>query len=46
MLRRSEDADTGPLTGELDLIYTVPAAWGSGVGRMLMVYGSRLPIFV
>jgi GNAT superfamily N-acetyltransferase len=36
-LRRSEDADADPLTGELDLIYTAPGVWGGGVGRTLMV---------
>jgi GNAT superfamily N-acetyltransferase len=37
VLRRSEDADADFLTGELDLIYTSPGVWGSGVGRTLMV---------
>ncbi len=36
VLRRSEDADADRLTGELDLIYTAPSVWGSGVGRTLM----------
>lgn len=35
-LRRSQDADADPSTGELDLIYTSPSVWGRGVGRTLM----------
>ena len=37
VLRRSQDEDADLLTGELDLIYTAPSVWGSGVGRALMV---------
>ena len=35
--RRAEDADLDPQTvGELDLLYTLPRAWGAGIGRRLL----------
>ena len=37
VLWRSQDEDADLLTGKLDLIYTAPSVWGSGVGRALMV---------
>jgi GNAT superfamily N-acetyltransferase len=34
--RSSGDSDASPGTGELDGLYTDPAAWGAGAGRALL----------
>jgi GNAT superfamily N-acetyltransferase len=36
IVRKSEDADALPLTGEIDAFYTHPHFWGMGAGTLLM----------
>jgi GNAT superfamily N-acetyltransferase len=35
VVRASGDEDAGPVTGELDGLYTDPSVWGQGVGHAL-----------